>query len=434
MEAVRGVHQKGGWTMPRTPIGEGCLVLLVCGSAISMTAASASGEEPARVRSQIFQIDYTANEEALPLDAVELWYTLDAGSTWQQYGIDEDRQSPMTFHAPSEGLFGFFLVLKNATGASSGPPGPFTKPQQWVFVDFTPPVVQLHPLRQTTSLGRRAVQIRWTTIDTQLTPRPIEIAYQRPPDEKWFPASIDHLANTGRFDWRPPDDLIGAVRVRVTVSDRGGHHAHSRPQTMELLPPGPPDSRPVVPARVIPNFGRSGSDATAAGSGRARDRVARLYQSALDHESRGEYAEGIARLREVIRLDPDRTEAFATMAGLLQRVGDLDRSLNAYEIALGQRPTMREALLGSASVHQQKKDYESAAERLRTILRYNPNDAETWMKLGDLAVFQGDELLARECYTRATRIDPDASDVIADARERLALMAEVSRSFRPVDP
>ena len=68
-----------------------------------------------------------------------------------------------------------------------------------------------------------------------------------------------------------------------------------------------------------------------------------------------------------------------------------------------------------------------AAERLRTILRYNPNDAEIWMRLGDVAVFQGDELLARECYTRASQIDPSAGGVIAEARERLALMAKTSR-------
>ena len=51
------------------------------------------------------------------------------------------------------------------------------------------------------------------------------------------------------------------------------------------------------------------------------------------------------------------------------------------------------------------------------------------MNLGDVAVFQGDEVLARECYTRAAEIDPGATTVIEDARKRLALMAQVSRSY-----
>ena len=429
-EVVRREHFYGGWTMPRKPFGQGRVALLIGWLAIPGATAGALGAEPVRVRSQAFEIDYRLNEEALPLDTVELWYTTDAGATWQRYGVDEDRQAPMTFHAPAEGLFGFFLVLTNSTGASSAPPSPSTEPQQWAFVDFTPPVVQLHPLRQTTSLGQRVLQVRWTTIDAQLTPRPVEIAYQCVPDESWRPACADPLANTGRYDWRLPDDLIGTVRVRVTVSDRGGNRTHSGVQVVELTPVTPSETVPAGPAKSSPSLATGSEDTTLAGSLRAQERVARLYQEAMDHRSRGEYAEGIARLREVVRLDPQKTEAFAAMAGLLLRMGDSDRALSAYEIALKQQPTMREALLGVAAIYRERKDYESSAGRLRTVLRYNPNDAETWMNLGDVAVFQGDELLARECYTRATRIDPEASEVIADARERLALMAEVSRNFR----
>jgi cytochrome c-type biogenesis protein CcmH/NrfG len=118
------------------------------------------------------------------------------------------------------------------------------------------------------------------------------------------------------------------------------------------------------------------------------------------------------------------------MAGMLYRAGDFDRALNASEIALKQQPTLRGALQGAAMAYRQKKDYSSAAARLRTILRDHPQDAEIWMNLGDVAVYQGDELLARECYTRAMEVDPDAARVIEDARKRLALMAEVSRTYR----
>jgi len=47
-----------------------------------------------------------------------------------------------------------------------------------------------------------------------------------------------------------------------------------------------------------------------------------------------------------------------------------------------------------------------------------------------VAVYQGDEVLARECYTRATRIDPAAGKTIAEAKQRLTLMTETSRGFR----
>ena len=135
-------------------------------------------------------------------------------------------------------------------------------------------------------------------------------------------------------------------------------------------------------------------------------------------------------MREAVTLDPERAEAFAEMADMLYRVGDWDRALNAYELALRQQPTMRAALRGAAMVYRQRNDHATAARYLRSILRYNPNDAEVWMNLGDVAVFQGDEVLARECYTRATEMAPDASQVVEDARKRLALMTEVSRTYR----
>ena len=135
-------------------------------------------------------------------------------------------------------------------------------------------------------------------------------------------------------------------------------------------------------------------------------------------------------MREAVKLDPMLTAGFGELGGMPYQLGDLDRALTAYEIALDQQPTLRKALQGAAKVYRQRKDYASAARRLRTILRYNPKDAETWMNLGDIGIFQGDELLARECYVRAAQIDEQASDIIEQAQKRLALMAEVSRSYQ----
>src|SRR3990172_5274401 len=88
---------------------------------VAVGTLPASAQTP-RVRTRTFDIEYHVNDEALPLDAVQLWYTQDDGKTWHDYGFDEDRQSPFEFHAPDEGSFGFFLVMTNSTGASSAAP------------------------------------------------------------------------------------------------------------------------------------------------------------------------------------------------------------------------------------------------------------------------------------------------------------------------
>ena len=414
--------------MSHNPFWYGCLSV-----AIGATSVAAGADPDAiQVRSRVFDIEYSLNEDALPLASVQLWCTSDGGATWKDFGFDDDRQSPIVFHAPMEGLYGFFVVLANATGPSSAGPTPKTQPHLWAFVDYTPPIVQLHPLRPTTLLGQRVLQVRWTAIDPNFGARPVEIAYQRPPDETWYPATPDPMANTGRYDWRTPEHLSGRIAVRVTVADKGGHRTVSERQVIEL-PPLQSVHRIGPAALGAPATVRAtaGDNVALPGSPRSNERANRLFAEAVECKQRGDYREGIARLRQAVKLNPQWPEAFAELADMFYRIGELDRAVSAYELALKQQPAMRTALRGAAMVYRQKNNYAAAAQALRAILRYNPNDAEVWMNLGDVAVYQGDEVLARECYTRATQINPGATRVIADARKRLELMTEVSRRYRP---
>lgn len=416
--------------MSRRMRWHGCLLVPL----FTLLTAAARGGEPIPVRSRTFDIDYTVNGNALPLSVVRLWYTLDRGKTWLEGASDEDRHSPTTFEAEQEGLYGFFVVLRNAAGPSSAPPNTMTQPHLWAFVDYTEPVVQLHPPRQTTILGHRVLQIRWTAIDAHLPSRPVEIQYRCLPAQEWRRATADLLPNTGRYDWRLPAELDGSIAVRIAVRDVSGHRVESDAQPVEIgsLPSPPPIATTLAAPpdswSLRSEFGRQW------GSEQARERAARLFAEAIGAGAGGDYREGIAGLREVVRLNPQHAEAFAEMGEMLYRIGDLDRALNAYELALKQQPAMRTALRGAARVYRQRNDLGAAVSHLRTILRHNPNDAEVWVNLGDIAIYQGDDVLARECYTRAAQIDPTATQAIEDARRRLMLMAEVSRTYHPTTP
>jgi Tfp pilus assembly protein PilF len=413
MDAGRSVPGNGNDTM-----GHGCLV------SATLLAALLSGAGPDPIRTRTFDLDYAVNESALPLESVRLWYTVDGGSTWVDYGVDEDRHSPFTIEAPDEGELGLYLVMVNRTGASSAPPTKGTAPHECVFVDFTPPVVQLHPLRRSSSLGQALVQMRWTAIDAHLAPRPIDLLYQPRPDTTWMPMAEEPVANTGRFDWRPPDGMAGSIAVKIAVTDLGGNRVVSEPQLVETSA-----TADTTPAATTGSRSPHSEDPPAIpGSKRAKERVSKLFAEAMTLRDRGEFAGGVSKLREVVKLDPKRTDAFTEMAGMLLKLGDADKSLHAYDLVLKQNPNDRAALRGTAMAYRELRDFPNAAERLRTILRYNPADAEAWMTLGDVAVFQGDEVLARDCYARATNIDPKAVTVIAEAQQRLALMASTSTS------
>lgn len=419
--------------------------------ALGTHAAPTVAQDAVVVQTRQVEIDYEINREALPIQSVEIWMTPDQGVSWKMIGLDEDLQSPATFEAPTEGLLGLLLIIKNATGPSSLPPSGSTPPQRWILVDATPPVVQLHPLQQSVASGERVVQIRWTAIDAYLTDRPVELQYQTAAGADWFPVVPGPLANTGQFDWQTPPG-ISSVAVRAVVQDRGGHRVSSEPGYITVTPPtfaapsvapGSPSTTHLAPSGTnVYGFSReSGRDglptstiampaSALTGSPRAKQLAARYLSEAGTLRDQGDLQRSVARLREAVRLDPSRTDAFAEMAGMLYRLGDFDHAMSAYDIVLRQEPSSRSALLGTAAIFSHRKDYASAERSLRTILRHRPNDAEIWMNLGDVAIYQGNEVLARESYMRASQIDPAATKVIQDARSRLQLMDGVSRTYR----
>ncbi len=427
------------------------LLCLTLWAMLGMWPLDVVAQNAVSVQTRHVEIDYTLNREALPIQAVEMWVTADRGSTWQLVGQDQDLVSPATFDAPSEGLFGLFLIIKNATGPSSLPPTASTPPQRWVFVDETPPVVQLHPLQQTVASGDRVVQIRWTAIDSFLPDRPIELQYRTAAGTDWYPVVPGPLPNTGQFDWHTPPDL-SSLAIRAVVQDRGGHRVASEPGYITITPPtlpaatlasGSPSTTYQRPSgQTMYGYasptGQSGfptsniaiPSSALTGSPRAKQLANRYMVEAATLRDQGDLQRSVARLREAVRLDPDRTEAFAEMASMLYRLGDFDRAMSAYDIVLRQEPASRSALLGAAAIFSHRKDYVSAEKNLRTVLRNRPNDAEVWMNLGDIAIYQGNEGLARESYTRATQIDPSATKIISDARSRLLLMDNSSRTFR----
>lgn len=392
---------------------------------VSLSSVAAEPRDVQIVDRQELKLRVAIDDAGSRIDAIQLWYTDDEGKNWHQANVDWAGGDAVTFRAPHEGLFGFFMVAVSKAGASGTPPDASTQAHAWAFVDYSAPIVQLHSLRATTHLGRQVVEIRWSAVEDHPADRPIDILYRRAGQKEWIPISNEPFAGTGRFDWRPPAELTGSIEVRVSARDRVGHVTDTDSQMVLLMDRPSEGSQSPHGDRLNPT-----THGLTTVSNEARDRAGQVFRRGLEHGSRGEWLQGIARMREAVKIDPAMTDAFAEMAGMLYRIGDDDSALEAYEIALRQAPLHRDALRGSAMVLQRRKEYASAATRLLTVLDHDSRDAETWLSLGDVAVFQGDELLAREAYQHALTADALAEGVIEDARKRMALMNEVSRSYR----
>lgn len=388
-----------------------------------------------KVNSERFYISYELDPGSAALGSVRLWYTTDLGQTWRQYGATSGTGTSMSFNAGEQGLYGFFVVAVSDAGPSSPPPGPSTEPHYWAYVDYTPPVVQLHPIEQRMPPSIPPVLIvRWSAIDNELIARPIELSYRVASDGAW--ESLDGpLANSGAFEWRVPDSVQGAVTIRVTVRDRGGHVVEDTSGAFTVVRPEPASLSPAGREGAASGDGaRARTAAAKASSGTESDRGHQLFRQGQAHARRGEYALAVSRLTDALSADPQLTEALAELGRVLYAQGDFPRSIEAFKLALEQRPGSREVLEGMALAFIKERRFGDAVQHLSRIVQANPKDAEAWLNLGDIAVYQGDELLAREHYEKALTRDPTAADVIEKTKLRLSDLKRLAREFRQLEP
>jgi hypothetical protein len=175
------------------------------------------------------------------VSAVELWYTQDpACRSWQKYR-EEDGKTPPPFliDVEGEGLYGFTLVVRSGVGLGERPPQVGDKPQVWVEVDLTKPLVKLGPVDVGRGADSGRLTIHWTATDKNLGPKPITITYAKDAAGPWMPVAAN-LENNGRFVWQMPSDVPYQFLIRVEAADRAGNvgaDETQKPVIVDLLQP-----------------------------------------------------------------------------------------------------------------------------------------------------------------------------------------------------
>ncbi|MBS0209577.1 MAG: hypothetical protein JSS27_11560 [Planctomycetes bacterium] len=233
-------------------------------SATAIVSKTSCAQMPLGVRSRAvnsrsFELDYgLAGEEERPVTRVTLWWTADAGQTWQAYGIDDDQRSPMRLAVGNDGLFGFWLVSERGTSRDRAPRSGDT-PQIWVNVDTQPPQVAIATAELRNSAQGEELVVRWDWTDEQWAEGSAAVWCAASPAGPWTKLT-DHQPHKGGHACRIgqlPTSVDSAAYLRLTATDAAGN------QTTFTT------SEPVMlPART--------NDATRAAASTAR--TARWYQ------------------------------------------------------------------------------------------------------------------------------------------------------------
>lgn len=192
------------------------------------------------VASLAFEVDYDLRAHAaVGVATVELWGTLDQGATWEKWGEDPDKKSPMQISVLEEGLFGFRMVVVGGHGLATRRPGPGDSADVWIQVDTTRPAVRFLAAQFGTGDETGALVLRYQAEDDYLADRPIKILMGPTAEGPWMTVSADQPVRD-TFLLRGDPSMPPSVYLRIEAVDRAGNiggHTLDAPVDLEGLVP-----------------------------------------------------------------------------------------------------------------------------------------------------------------------------------------------------
>jgi hypothetical protein len=151
-----------------------------------------------------------------------------AGPPWNKltdYPLDLKIPGPkkLAFEVMDEGLYGITLVTKNGVGIGGNPPAAGDRPQTFVFVDLTPPVVAINKVTVGTWPDQGKLTVEWTATDANMAPHPVRFSYAEKKEGKWI-TFADKIENTGKYAWQMlEDNLPPQFYLKVEAIDLAGN-------------------------------------------------------------------------------------------------------------------------------------------------------------------------------------------------------------------
>jgi hypothetical protein len=191
------------------------------------------------------------------ISSLELWFTQD-GRSWNKYPLpkaadDKGFTSPLVVPVAQEGVYGFTLVAKSGVGLGERPPQVGDRPQVWVEVDLTKPVVQIKDVVVGQGKDKGKLFIGWTAYDKNLDKAPITISHAEKASGPWTPITTDRVANSGRYVWSMPPKVPYQFLVKVEAVDTAGNIGEAVTSELVKVDLSQPKARILT---VVPAGGR----------------------------------------------------------------------------------------------------------------------------------------------------------------------------------
>ena len=139
--------------------------------------------------------------------------------------------------------------------------------------------------------------------------------------------------------------------------------------------------------------------------------IAGIQSRALIASASGNLDQAIALFDEVLKVEPENSNALVGKSVALRRAGRADDAIAALNAVLARQPGHGGALLNKGRILEERGDLDDALEAYDKLIELNPGDSDAWVAQGDVLAKMGRDGDARRSYNEGLKISPGDEDI-----------------------
>jgi predicted O-linked N-acetylglucosamine transferase (SPINDLY family) len=136
-------------------------------------------------------------------------------------------------------------------------------------------------------------------------------------------------------------------------------------------------------------------------------KIESLIKTALHKHNSGQFQAAISYYQQILEIKPDFAEIHASLAELLEKLGNSLAAIESYQQALNLKPEYAEVHCNLGNLLKKQGRIEAAIDSYQKALTIQPDFVEVYCNLGNLLKKQGKIEAAIESYQKALNIQPE---------------------------
>ena len=340
-----------------------------------------------------------------------LYYTKTSGLDWTLYGVDEDGESPVSFFAQEEGLYGFKVISADIAGQKETIPGPGVVPDVLVRIDTQAPDIEvLYPQAFDLWESGSIREISWNSRDEAMDRLASVALYYSVGEEGHWQLITDQAPSSGIFEWKIPESANGKMFIQAKAADRSGNKGVSARQ-------GPFFTRNILEEMLDPAL---------------RTKAEGYYDTATICRKNKDYSKAIKYYRIVFQLNPYHVRAYNDAGISLMHLGLVNEAFENFEMGLKYAPSNENILSNLARLYGEHGQWTEAEQILKRLIVLYPKDPSGLWLMADVRMHQGKADAARDLWERITQLD--FSDDSRGPRYRVQSRQKLAETLMMANP